>query len=573
MKKILSLALASVMVFALAACAKQNTDSAPTDTDAPAESADSAAAATDGVNPEPLPADLPSGNGTAINVFKATTPETIDPTMNSSLDGGQYSAHLFEGLMRYKWDGSGIEHGMAEEYTVSDDGLTWTFKLRDSQWSDGQAVKAEDFVYAWRRLVNPEVASPYASDMGTFIMNGEKIIAGDLPKEELGVKALDDKTLEVTLQNPTSFFLQLAAFANFSPLREDAVEPNGDNWTKTSDTFLSNGAFKMQSYATDDRLIIVPNPGYWDAASIVPSQINFFFLADDVAALAAFRAGEIDYIDTPPEEEVQALTNDGLFGAVPQLGTYYVSYNTKKAPLDNVNVRKALTLAIDTDFIANTIRNGAVNAAEAFIGDGFATTDYDSDFRSGWQTYVAPSDYENNKALARQALAEAGYPEGAGFPKLEYLFNDSTTHKAIGEALQNMWKTVLGIDVELKMTDWATVLQDRRNGNFDIARNGWIADYNDPVTMLNLFTSNSGNNDGKYSSADYDAKIAASSKEADPAKRNQLLHEAEDILIGQDWAMGPVFYYTITWAANPKLKGWGVTPLGYQFFHKAYIEP
>jgi oligopeptide transport system substrate-binding protein len=302
----------------------------------------------------------------------------------------------------------------------------------------------------------------------------------------------------------------------------------------------------------------------------VPKQINFMFLADDSAAYAAFRAGELDYQDVPPQEEVNSLKADGFYGDTAELGTYYISYNTQKAPLDNVLVRKALTLAVDTAFIADTIRQGAVKPAEAFVGNGFTTSGDTKAFRDGWQTYVAPANYEANKAEAKKALADAGYPDGAGFPKLEYLYNDNSTHAAIGEALQNMWKEVLGIDVELKVADWNTVLQDRRNGNFDIARNGWVADYNDPATMLNLFLSTSGNNDGKYNNPDYDAKLAAANAEKDPAKRNQLLHEAEDLLLGQDWALAPIYYYTVTWAVNPALKDWGVTPLGYKFFQRAH---
>ncbi|MDR1914338.1 MAG: peptide ABC transporter substrate-binding protein, partial [Clostridiales bacterium] len=273
-----------------------------------------------------------------------------------------------------------------------------------------------------------------------------------------------------------------------------------------------------------------------------------------------------------PEEEVLALDAEGYYGDVPELGTYYISYNTQVAPMDNVLVRKALTLAIDTAFIADTIRNGNVKAAEAFIGDGFTTSGHSEAFRDNWRTYVSPSEYEANKSEAQAALAEAGYPNGEGFPKLEYLYNENTTHSAIGEALQQMWKDVLNINVELKVAEWESVLQDRRNGNFQISRNGWIADYNDPATMLDLFTSGSGNNDGKYNNPEYDAKMDASNKESDPAKRNQLLHEAEDILIGEDWAMAPIYYYTITWAVNPNLKDWGVTPLGYKFFQRAYIE-
>ncbi len=514
-----------------------------------------------------------AGAGDELNISLATSPETIDPTRNSAVDGACYAIHQFEPLMRYKWDGTGVEYGMAESYDVSEDGLTWTFHLRDSKWSDGEPVKAQDFEFAYRRLVDPALAAPYAMDMGGFIKNGGKCVSGEVPLEELGVKAIDDKTFEVQLESPCPFFAEIAAFPVFSPLRQDILEKYGtDNWIKSSESYVTNGAFKMESFTLDDRMVSVPNPGYWDAASIKPTKINWLFLQDDKAELAALRAGEADFVDAMPQEEVQALKADGLYGIIPQLGTYFVSFNIRRAPLDNVLVRKALTLAIDTDFIANVLRQGSVTPAEAFVGTGFRTSGASKAFREGYATYVAPASYEENKKAAQEALAEAGYPNGEGIPKIEYLLNDNTGHIMIYEALQKMWKDVLNVDVELRVADWAVVTADRRDGNFNIARNGWIGDYNDPATMLTLFLSTSGNNDGKYNNPEYDAKIAASFAETDPDKRDQLLHEAEDILIGQDWACAPVYYYSDEYGVRPDLKGWGITPLGYKFFHTAYIE-
>ncbi len=511
--------------------------------------------------------------GDELNISLATSPETIDPTRNSAVDGACYAVHQFEPLMRYKWDGSGVEYGMAESYDVSEDGMTWTFHLRDSKWSDGEPVKAGDFVFAYRRLVDPKLAAPYAMDMGGFIKNGAAIVEGKMEKTELGIKAIDDKTVEITLEKPCPFFAEIAAFPVFSPLREDAITKAGDdNWIKSPETYLTNGAFQMESFTLDEKMVSVPNPGYWDAASIKPAKINWLFLSDDKADLAALRAGEADYIDSMPQEEIKALKADGLYGAIPQLGTYYVSFNFGKPPLDNVLVRKALTLAIDTDFIANVLREGSVAPAEAFVGTGFKTSGASKLFRDGYATYVAPAQYEENKKLAQEALAEAGYPNGEGIPKIEYLLNDNTGHIMIAEAIQKMWKDVLNVDIEIRVAEWATVTADRREGNFNIARNGWIGDYNDPATMLTLFLSTSGNNDGKYNNPAYDAKIAESFAEKDPDKRDALLHEAEDILIGQDWACAPVYYYADEWGVNPKLKDWGITPLGYKFFQKAYLE-
>ncbi len=510
--------------------------------------------------------------GDELVISLASSPETIDPARNSAVDGACYAIHQFEPLMRYKWDGSGVEYGMAESYDVSEDGLVWTFHLRDSKWSDGEPVKAQDFDYAYRRLVNPDLACPYGGDMGSFIKNGEACAMGEMPITELGVRAIDDKTFEVTLSSPCPFFAEIAAFPVFSPVRQDIIEKYGDdNWVKGPESYVTNGAFMMESFTLDEAMVSVPNPGYWDAASIKPSKITWLFLVDDKAELTALRAGEAQFIDAMPQEETTALKADGLYGIIPQLGTYYVSFNVEKEPLNNPLVRKALTLAIDTDFIANVLREGSVAPAEAFVGTGFRTSGASRDFRDGYAAYMAPSDYAANCEAAKAALAEAGYPNGEGIPKIEYLLNDNTGHIMIAEALQKMWKDVLGVEIEIRIAEWATVTADRRDGNFNIARNGWIGDYNDPATMLTLFLSTSGNNDGKYNSEAFDAKIAESFAETDPDKRDQLLHEAEDILIGQDWACAPIYYYSDEYGVLPSLKGWGITPLGYKFFHTAYL--
>jgi oligopeptide transport system substrate-binding protein len=206
------------------------------------------------------------------------------------------------------------------------------------------------------------------------------------------------------------------------------------------------------------------------------------------------------------------------------------------------------------------------------VGDGFFTSGHNRSFRSQGPVYIDPKKYDDNVAMAQAALAEAGYPNGEGMPRIDYLYNESSTHAMIGEAIQNMWKEALNLDMELRVAEWATVLVDRREGNFDVSRNGWIGDFNDPHTMLGLFVSSSENNDGKYNNPAFDAKMAESMRESDPAKRAQLQHEAEDIMLGQDWACAPVYYYCIEHAASPKLKGFTNSMLGYTFFHKAYLE-
>lgn len=562
-KRIIAFLLAAVMVLAVTACGGSQKAGSDSSAQQPAGQADSGAAADAGAD---------AAGGDEIRATLASSPETIDPNMNSSVDGAVYIVHLFEGLMRYKWDGSGIEPGMAESYTVSDDSLVWTFKLRDdAKWSDGQDVTAEDFVFSWQRLVNPETAAPYALDMGGYIKNAVEIIDGKMPVDQLGVKAVDAKTFEVTLAGPCGYFDEISAFPTMSPIRRDTVEANGDRWTRDASTYITNGAFKMESFNLDQNLIVVPNENYYDKDKIKPGKIVFQFLADEIAELNAFQAGEVYFTDHYPAEETKALVDQGVLFFKPQLGTYYVSFNCNVEPLNDVNVRKALALAIDRDYLANVVLPGTMFAAEAFVGNGFGDVD-GKDFRDVGGAYISNAAYEENKKAAQEALAAAGYPNGEGFPKIGYMYNNSTMHQSIGEALQNMWKEVLNIDVEMDIQEWNAFLETRRQGNYQMARNGWVGDFNDPMTLLGLLQTGSGNNDGNYSNAKYDEYLNISMTSKDRAERMKAMHDAEALAIGEEWACAPLMYYADEYLVSPELKGWGITSLGYKFFHTAYLQ-
>ena len=512
-------------------------------------------------------------DGVSLIVSMASTPETLDPALSSATDVGTYLTHLFEGLMRYSWDGSGVEYGQAASHTVSDDGLVWTFTLRDDiKWSDGQAVVAEDFLYAWRRFVDPETAAPYAYDMGQYFKNGAAITDGRAAPETLGVRAEGTRIVEITLEAPCPYFLEILAFPTLSPVRRDTIEEHGIRWVRTGETYLTNGPFRMESFKLDDRMVTVKNEHYWEVARVVPDKISWLFLRDSVARLGALRSGEVSYIASFPLEEREALDAAGMYERGPMLGTYYVNFNNLKAPFDDPLVRKALTLAIDNAFIADVLFQGSVIPATAFVGDGFYTAGHDVAFRAEGGAYFDPYNYEQAKEEAQQALAEAGYPNGEGFPHFEYLLNEDAGNALIAEAVQQMWKDVLNVSAELRTAEWSVVLVDRRGGHYEVGRAGWIADFNDPVTMLGLFVSSSANNDTFYANPDFDALIAASAVETDPAARSQLLHQAEDIMIGQDWACAPLYYYTAERAADPALKDFTLSLLGYTFFHRAYLS-
>ncbi len=499
-------------------------------------------------------------------------PETVDPQLNSTSDGSNYIKHMYEGLYKHDPNGNGVVLGAAESVDVSEDGLTWTFKIRpDAKWSDGKALTAEDFLYSFQRFVDPATAAPYAADMGKFLLNGMDIVNGVKPVTDLGVKVIDDMTLEVKLAGPCAFFKDIMAFPTYYPVRKDIIEANGEAWSTNPATIIGNGAYKMESWTMDSEIVMVPNENYYDAASIKNKKIVFKLIEDPNAKLAAIRSKEIYWTDDCPTEEIQATKDEGLFFIEPQPGTYYVNFNEQKAPLDNPLVRKALTLAIDTKHLSEIAANGVYLPADNFVGPGFVDADGTTEFAS-YEKLIDRSDYEANKKAAQEALAEAGYPNGEGLPTIEYATNVSGVHQPTAEAMIAMWKEVLGVNVELTTMDWGVFSAARRNGEHIMARDGWVADYIDPSTLLNLFKSGSDNNTTFYSNPKVDELLNAVDATADQTVRMQKMHEAEAIIIGQDYAACPVYYYATYGLARPEIKGVTTYPTGEKLFHNATIE-
>ena len=501
----------------------------------------------------------------SLTICIGSQPETLDPQLNSASDGSDYIQHLFEGLMRREWDGSGIGPGAAESYTVSEDGMTWTFKIRENaKWSDGVDLVAEDFVYGFQRLVDPATAAPYAEDMGMFILNGSAIVAGEMDPSELGVTAIDSKTLEVKLQEFSSVFMDVMAFAAYMPVRKDVIEAHGDGWFTRPETIVGNGPYKMESWSMDEEIVMVPNEYYHEVDKLVAKKLVFKLITDPIAKLAAVRAGEIDWCDDIPSEEREAVIAEGLYHETPVLGTYYVNINNSKAPFDNVLVRKALALAIDPYYLSENAANNIYMPATNFVGPGF----FDADGKQFMDKKVIfdRSDYEANIALAKEALAEAGYPDGEGFPTVEYVTNVSGVHIATAEALQAMWKDVLGINIEIGQMEWNAFLEFRREGHHTLARDGWVADFNDPSNLLMLMHSRSGNNSTKYSNPDYDAIMDKAAAEVNSAARMALMHQAEELAFGEEYAAIPVYYYTQYYVKQPSVTGFALYPTNDKVF-------
>ena len=512
-----------------------------------------------------------------IAVNFASEPNTIDPALNSAVDGAVMINHIFEGL--YKWvdDGSGnatLALGQAKEVTPNADKTVYTVKLRDDiKWSDGKDVVAADFVYAWQRLVDPNTAADYCY-MADIILNANEIMAGEMDKSELGVKAIDEKTLEITLHTACPYFEEIMAFPALMPIRSDIIEQYGDQWTFSPETYIGNGQYKMAEWSHNEFIKLVPSETYYDVDKLGPKVIKFALMDDTNAIYAAYRSGSLNFIQEVPVDEIPGLLSSGELKVHPYLGTYYCCFSTSTAPFDDVRVREAFSLVIDRNYIVENVTKTGQKPATAFVPSGISDAPgTKDDFRAVGGDYmdVSAEKYQENCERARQLLAEAGYPNGEGFPIVEYLYNTSDNHRLIGEALQNMWQTELGVTVNLVNQEWNTFLDTRKNGDYSIARNGWIADYNDPMTFLDMWVTGGGNNDAQYSNTKYDELIAAAKLATDPAERMSLMHQAEDLLMGEDSVLGPIYFYTQKYMISDRIDGMFYTPLGYFFFQ--YTQP
>lgn len=572
MKNIAAVAMAGCMAASLAACGGSASSAASTET--------STAASTEAATGEES-----TGTASGFTVQYGPNPETLDPALNSSIDGANTLITVFEPLLLID-ENNEVIPGQAESYTVSDDGLVWTFTMRDGlKWSDGSDLTAKDFEYSFKRLAAPDTAAPYAETVVGMIDGYEDAVgnpdaAGNMTTEPdfdaLNVVASEDgKTLTVTLSYPCAYFDKLAAFAAMSPVQQATVEANGDAWCTAPDTYVCNGPYYISDWVPSERLVLTKNPNYvggWDSSKIVSDTITLLLLEDSSASYAAYNSGEAQLVKDVPTDEIPSLTkaeDGGDFYVDTILGTYYLSLNDQKEPFNDVNVRKALSLAIDRDYVANTIMQGTYTPAYNLVGPGIVDENgmfYDN--ANGGKTYIS-EDYEANLEAAKQALADAGYPNGEGFPVIEYSTNDVGYHTPVAEYLQQAWGE-LGITVNINKVEWASFTPLRRAGDYDASRNGWVMDYNDPSNMIELFTTGNGNNDGKYSNADFDAAIEAS-KVADKSVHFQKLHEAEDILMN-DYACIPVAYYNDFWLQSPSLKGTWHSPYGYWYLQYGYVE-
>lgn len=501
------------------------------------------------------------GNGKVIDVHVGPEPNTIDPTLNTAVDGGTLINHAFEGLMKINDKGE-VVNAQAADVKVSDDNLVYTFTIRDdAKWSDGEPVTAENFVYSWRRSVDPATGSEY-NYMLDMVLNANEIMEGAKDPSELGVKAIDEKTFEVTLAVPTSYFLEIAAFPTTYPLREDIISENPDTWATEPDNYIGNGPYKLTTWEHQSKMVYVKNDQYYDLDKLGPDTINFNLMEDQNTILSAFKNGEILFGDDLPSEEIEAMKGNGL-EITGQLGTYFLAIQTQKEEFKDAKVRQALSLAIDRNFIVEAVAKGGQQPADTFVPTGLSDSNVEEEFHSNAEAWYDVNDYEGNVTKAQQLLAEAGYANGEGFPTIELMCNPG--HEAMMEAIQNMWAEKLGLNVTISSQDWNVFIDTRNAGEYQVARHGWLADYNDPISFLDMWVTGGGNNDAKWSNAEYDALIKEVKTTTDREARYTAMHAAEKIL-SEEMPVIPIYYYTDLYLLSDKLEGFYVSPLGFKFF-------
>jgi len=518
-----------------------------------------------------------AGAKVGANICVGSEPATLDPNLNESVDGMIYVVHLYEGLYRPNTDGS-LSLGQAKDVTITDnpDGTAHVVAtLRDDiKWSDGKPVTAQDFEYSWKRLCDPATASSYGYIGQDFFANGALVRDGKITPDELSVKAVDDKTLEFDITANVPYTKDLLAFPSLMPLRKDIVEANPEGWSVEAKTQVANGRYVLTSFEHESKIVLEKNNKYWDKDSTKMGTLNFILSDDDNAILAMFKAGDLDLADSFPSDELAALRETPEYTQFGQIGVYYLQMQMMDGALEqlkDLNVRKALSLAVDREYINKTVWADSRIPAYSLVPFGLPDATAGSDFRKTGGEVVGgdlTTDYDANVVKAKELLAAAGYPDGKGFPKLEYVVNENTGHQAVAEAVAQSWKKNLGIDMEIVVMDWATLQEYRKTKDSQIGRQGWLGDYPDPASFFDLMTSSAGTNDGHYNNPKYDELVIGARTEQDPVKRMAMYHEAEAILMN-DMAIIPIVFYADDVLSQTNFTGFGVAGTGLKMFWDA----
>jgi len=483
-------------------------------------------------------------------VGNGADPEDLDPQIISGLAEAHILLGLFEGLVALDGQTLAPIPAAAKSWEVSSDGTRYIFRLQpQGKWSDGQPVRAQDFVFSFRRALAPSVGAKYAP-MLFVLKNAQDVYAGKLPPEALGVRALDERTLEIDLEYPSARLFEILASPIAFPVREDVLARHGNpygrgsRWTRAGN-LVGNGPFVLTHWSVNDAVDMRRNPHYWDAAAVGLNGIKFLPIADQSTEERAFRAGQLHITDSIPSGKLPGYRQGGGANVrlSPWLGSYYYIFNTQRPPLNDPRVRRALSLAVDRKALTDVVLKGAHLPADTFVP-------------AGAQDASPPTHADGfNPALARELLAQAGYPDGKGFPEFAILYNTSDMHRPIAEAIQAMWKKHLNIDVRLHNVSWGAYLAQRQERDFDIARASWVADFNDPGNFYENFQGDNPLNRSGWKDAAFDALLADAARTDDHARRQKDFHNAEKILQAQA-PLIPIFHYNRAYLIRPEVEGW-----------------
>jgi oligopeptide transport system substrate-binding protein len=537
-------------------------------------------------------------------INNSTEPQTLDPALEKGQPEYHVTLALYEGLTVYDPKDLSVKPGVAEKWEVSDDGTVYTFHLRPAKWSNGDPVTAQDFEWSWKRVLDPSLASEYVEQVSTYLKNGKAYFNGaaadgtlrgwsetrpeqrakdaaglaelvqhrheapirkliesekddqvretlrkaaaeavkhdDVALDQVGVKAKDERTLVVTLEAPTAYFLDLAAFFTYFPVHRKTVEAYGKDWTRP-EHLVGNGPFRMRTWKVKDYILLDRNPHYWDAANVADLKLKFLPVENATTAFNLYEKGRIHWMTEVPRDYIEELLNRPDYHTGPFLTTYFYGFNLTKGVTKEKKVRQALARAVDRQKIVKYITRAGEFPAESLVPPGLPG-------------YEPAKTYPYDPDAAKKLLADAGYPGGKGFPKIEILYNTQDVHKKIAAAIQEMWRQTLGIEVELRNVEWKIYLDMQTRMEFDVIRRAWIADYNDPNTFLDMFTSTNGNNNTGFANPEYDRLVAAAAKERDPAKRMKLLHGAEALLM-DELPIVPIYFYITKNMWKPEVQG------------------
>jgi oligopeptide transport system substrate-binding protein len=486
-----------------------------------------------------------------------TEPPSLNPGLAKDATSGTVLRQTFEGLTRINMEGK-PEEAMAEKIEVSEDQKEYTFTIRDgATWSNGDAVTAQDFEYAWKWVLDPNNQAEYAYQL-YYIAGAEEANLNGGSLDAVGVKAVDEKTLKVTLSNPTPFFLELTAFYTYLPVNSKIAQETKDWANDAGEQYTSNGPFVMTEWNHNESILLEKNEKYWDAENVKLEKVEMVMINDPNTELSMFDNGELDWAGAPtgalPTDAMQALKDEGRLTTQTIAGTYWYKFNTTVAPFNNVNIRKAFALAINRQEIIDNITQGEQKPAMAAVPPSM--------FPENEEGYFKDNDVEGAKEFLQKGLEELGLKDASELGAITLSYNTSEAHQKIAQAIQDMWKNNLGVEVTLDNQEWAVYLDKVKSLDYQIGRMGWLGDFNDAINFLELYRdAKGGNNDTGWENPEFKELLAKSATEADPEVRQQILKDAESIFM-DEMPVAPIYFYTNNWVQNEKLKDVNVSGLG-----------